>query len=83
MYLISAHDVQKFSNVKFNIAGRESRFNPKPSYSLELAGDELLGGYKTLRLRAAATDPTFLRDKMSFDMMAAAGLPGTHVSYKR
>lgn len=60
-----------------------SRFEPKPSYNIRLAKGEHLGGYKSLKLRAAATDPTFLRDKMSFDMMVAAGLPASRISYKR
>ncbi|KAI9260039.1 coth protein-domain-containing protein [Helicostylum pulchrum] len=81
--IIGAHQVQKISGVKFNIAGRGSRFEPKPSYNIELHGEERLGGFKTLKLKAAATDPSFLREKMTSEMLIAAGLPIGRVSYKR
>lgn len=81
--VVSAHEIQKFTNVNFQIDGKLCRFKPKPSYAIKLTNGQQLGGYETVTLRAVSSDPTFLRDKVSFDMMIAANLPGSRVSYKR
>ena len=81
--LYSAHDVQKFSNVKFKVAGRASRFRHKPSYNLKLAKEDRIGNYRSFKLRAAATDPTIMREKLYTDMLTASGLPCVHLSIRR
>lgn len=42
-----------------------------------------LGGYRKFKLRACATDPTFMREKLYYDVLAAAGLPASGASYIR
>jgi hypothetical protein len=78
-----AQGVRKFSDVKLSIAGRSTRFRQKLSYNIKLAEGDNLGGYRSLKLKASTDDPSFLRNKLYFDMMIAAGLPGTRLSYKR
>ncbi|KAI9498910.1 spore coat protein coth [Zychaea mexicana] len=42
-----------------------------------------LGGYRKFKLRASVTDPSFIREKMYYDVLGAAGLPASRASYVR
>ena len=75
--------MDQFLNAEFSIGGRDSRFKSKPSYNIKLSKKDRFGGYRSLKLRAAVTDPTFLREKLVADMTVAAGLPSIRVSYRR
>ncbi|KAJ8663964.1 hypothetical protein O0I10_000239 [Lichtheimia ornata] len=83
MTYISLHDVQTFSGVEFEISGRFSREASKLAYNLKLPKKTYLYGYRRLKLRSLATDPSYIREDLGYKMLAAAGVPTTDTSYVR
>ncbi|ORY98113.1 coth protein-domain-containing protein [Syncephalastrum racemosum] len=80
---ISADQVLSFSDAKFKLGGRTSRMQNKASYNLNLAKHTKLEGFRKLKIRAMPEDPSYLREKLAFDMLQAAGNPATQASYIR
>lgn len=80
---ITATDMQQFEDVKFELSGQTSRLFPKFSFNFHLGKDDNLGGYRKFKLRACATDPSFMREKLYYDVLEAAGLPASRASYVR
>ncbi|KAI8881326.1 coth-domain-containing protein [Backusella circina FSU 941] len=85
MDYIGLNDVQRFEEVKVSLSGRSSRWVPKLSYTMKMKKkkDDNLYGYKNLKLRAMAMDPSYLRESTAFSSIKAAGIPATEFSYVR
>ncbi|KAG0168316.1 hypothetical protein DFQ28_004996 [Apophysomyces sp. BC1034] len=83
MTYIRADRIKLFTNVRFKIGGRSSRLFTKLGYNLCFPKDQDLEGYRKLKLRAAASDPSYMREKLAYDMLYAAGMPATQASYVR
>ncbi|KAI9029709.1 coth protein-domain-containing protein [Phycomyces nitens] len=81
---ISAEKVDQFSNVKFQLGGQTSRLFDKFSYNFHLKhGDSSLGGYRRFKLRSCATDPSFIREKLYYDVLDSSSMPASKASYVR
>ncbi|ORY98112.1 coth protein-domain-containing protein [Syncephalastrum racemosum] len=80
---ISADQVLSFSDAKFKLGGRASRLQTKASYNLNLAKHTKLEGFRKLKIRAMADDPSYIREKLAMDMLQAAGVPASQSSYIR
>ncbi|ORX84641.1 coth-domain-containing protein [Anaeromyces robustus] len=76
-------ETKKFPKVKFSVGGRSTKSYSKLGYNLNIKGDELLYGTKQLRLRAEVVDPTFIRDKLGYDVHNFLGLPTLSANYAR
>lgn len=80
---ITATDFRQFEDVKFELSGQTSRLFEKFSFNFHLDKEKDLGGYRKFKLRACATDPSFMREKLYYDVLEAAGLPASRASYVR
>ncbi|KAI8989560.1 coth protein-domain-containing protein [Pilobolus umbonatus] len=83
MTYISLDDEETFDNVEVSLSGRSSTWLAKKSYSLKLNKGDDLYEYRRLKLRALATDPSYLREKIGYDTVRSLGLPGSGFSYCR
>ncbi|KAI7904956.1 coth protein-domain-containing protein, partial [Cokeromyces recurvatus] len=85
MTYYSLNDTQTFKDVKVSLAGRSSRFAPKLSYSLKMPkkDKQSLYGYKNLKLRASAYDPSYIRECIAYSTLNAVGIPASGYSYVR
>ncbi|KAF7728341.1 hypothetical protein EC973_006282 [Apophysomyces ossiformis] len=82
---ISGSELRQFENVKFQLGGQTSRLFEKFSFNFHISKDNplSLGGYRRFKLRACVTDPTFMREKLYYDILDAAGLPASQSSFIR
>ncbi|EIE77950.1 hypothetical protein RO3G_02654 [Rhizopus delemar RA 99-880] len=80
---VSLFDAIRFEDVEISLSGRSSRWMPKLSYKLELKKGDSLYGYRYLRLRALATDPSYVREQVAFNMVRSVGLVSSEFSYVR
>ncbi|CAO3626633.1 unnamed protein product [Cunninghamella blakesleeana] len=83
MTYISANEVKQFYGCKLSIAGRSSRQLTKLPYNIKLGKGDDLGGYSKLKLRASASDPSYLREKLTTELLYATGRPATMTSFVR
>ncbi|KAI8638351.1 coth protein-domain-containing protein [Parasitella parasitica] len=83
---ISTNMVKTFSNAKFEIGGRSSRQFTKFAYNIKLnkkQDEDNLSGYQKLKLRTTVSDPSYMREYLSTEMLYAANQPATKASYVR
>jgi hypothetical protein len=71
-----------FSKVKFSVGGRSSKAYAKLSYNINIKKD-LLYECKQLRLRADSVDPSYLREKIAYDLHNLIDLPSLYANYAR
>ncbi|ORY91325.1 coth protein-domain-containing protein [Syncephalastrum racemosum] len=86
MTYISHNDTQTFKDVEVSLAGRSSRWMPKLSYNLKLEKKEkhqALYDYTRVKLRALATDPSYIREEIAYKIIDAVGLASTKSSFVR
>ncbi|CAO3618511.1 unnamed protein product [Cunninghamella echinulata] len=83
MTYISSNEIKQFYGCKFAVTGRSSRHFTKLPYSVTLSKGDYLGGYRKLKLRSSASDPTYIREKMAYELLYATGRPGTMISHVR
>ncbi|KAI9470843.1 MAG: coth protein-domain-containing protein [Benjaminiella poitrasii] len=89
MTYISSNEVYSFVNAGIKNSGQSSKDFAKQSYKIKLnefvknGTKELLYGRTTLKLRAHETDPTFVREKLAIDCLAAAGGSTVQGSFAR
>ncbi|OAD73752.1 secreted coth spore-coat protein domain-containing protein [Phycomyces blakesleeanus NRRL 1555(-)] len=83
--LNSPHDVQSFSDIEIGLSGHSSRLFEKVSYNLKLKkkAKNHLYGYRRLKLRALATDQSYIREIIGYDVMKSVGIASTEYSYVR
>ncbi|KAI8991448.1 coth protein-domain-containing protein [Mycotypha africana] len=82
---IRKDSVKLFKQAEFEVGGRSSRQLTKISYNIKLnkqAKDDI-SGFRKLKLRSTVTDPSYMRDYLTSDMLRAANQPATRGSYVR
>ncbi|KAH8548930.1 coth protein-domain-containing protein [Umbelopsis sp. PMI_123] len=81
---ISPTDLKFVSNINVALAGRSSRIWPKQSYTINVKKGGDLYGLTKFKLRASASDPTYMREKMYYDMLRySAGVAANGASWAR
>ncbi|CEG65065.1 hypothetical protein RMATCC62417_01931 [Rhizopus microsporus] len=82
---ISVDNVDFFDKIKFSLSGQTSRLFNKLSYSFVIrdSNKRTLDGYKKFKLRSCATDPSYMREKLYYDILAASQVPTARASYVR
>lgn len=82
---ISSNNVDFFDNVKIELSGQTSRLFKKLSYSVHIGKETAnsLNGYRRFKLRSCATDPTYMREKLYYDVLSASDVPTAKASYIR
>ncbi|CAO3597070.1 unnamed protein product [Absidia cylindrospora] len=83
MTYITSKKVHHFTDTTFKLGGRSSRYFTKFAYSVKLPKHTHIDHYRKLKLRAMASDPSYMREKLGYDMLAAAGRPSTRNTYVR
>ena len=56
---------------------------PKASYKIKFNKKDMLFGYRKIKFRSLTTDPSYIREKLAFDLAESFGLPTTRYSYAR
>jgi len=74
-------DIQTFDKIKFSIGGRSTRYYSKLGYNLNIKGGKDLHGVKQIRFRSETVDPSFIRDKLSYDLHNKIKLPTLCANY--
>lgn len=80
---VSLEDAFQFKNVKLSLAGRSSNLMAKLSYILKIDKKDSLYGYRRIKLRALAFDPSYIREQIGYDILSSAGVASTEFSYVR
>ncbi|KAI8329992.1 coth protein-domain-containing protein [Chlamydoabsidia padenii] len=80
---ITSKKVIQFVDSKLKLSGRSTRYYTKFAYGISLPKHNNIDGYRKLKLRACGADPTYIREKLAYDMLSAAGRPGSRNSYVR
>lgn len=82
---ISSGNVESAENVKIELSGQTSRLFEKLSYSVHIDKEmnNVFNGYRRFKLRSCATDPSYLREKLYYDLLSASGMPAAKASYVR
>ncbi|RCH81130.1 hypothetical protein CU098_004137 [Rhizopus stolonifer] len=81
LHYLSNHDLQQRPEVELSLSGRTSRNLPKLAYNLKLKTD--LYGYRRLKLRSLSTDPSYIREQVSYNFIRSVGLISSEFSYVR
>ncbi|KAG2173487.1 hypothetical protein INT44_007078 [Umbelopsis vinacea] len=82
---ISHNDVQFIKEAQIKLSGRSSRMWAKQSYNIKVKGKkEDLYGLKKFKLRAEPNDPTYMREKLYYDILRkSASVPARGTSWVR
>ncbi|KAI8382351.1 coth protein-domain-containing protein [Blakeslea trispora] len=72
-----------FENVRITLAGRSSTWMSKLSYNVKLKKKDSLFDYRRVKLRALATDPSYLREQLAYDVIKSVGLVSSEFSFCR
>ncbi|KAL0076719.1 secreted coth spore-coat protein domain-containing protein [Phycomyces blakesleeanus] len=72
-------------NVNMSHIRQTSRLFDKFSYNFHFSkhDDSSLGGYRRFKLRSCTTDPSFIREKLYYDILDSSSLPASKASYVR
>ncbi|KAF9585674.1 hypothetical protein BGW38_001257, partial [Lunasporangiospora selenospora] len=82
---ISHDTVHSQKNITFQTSGKSSKAFKKQSYKVSFDTDynQTFFGRPNIKLRAEATDPTMIRERLYIDMLNAVGVPTQQGSYVR
>ncbi|KAI8099678.1 coth protein-domain-containing protein [Halteromyces radiatus] len=80
---ITSTDALHFADTKLKLSGRSTRLLTKLSYSINLPKKSSIDGYRKIKLRACGTDPSYIREKLAYDMLSAVGRPGARNNFIR
>ncbi|KAI8368865.1 coth protein-domain-containing protein [Choanephora cucurbitarum] len=80
---IGLTEKHRFENVRVTLAGRSSTWMSKLSYNLKLKKKDRLYDYRSIKLRAMATDPSYLREQLAYDVIESVGLASSQFSFCR
>lgn len=80
---ISSNHLEQFQNVKIELSGQTSRLFKKLSYSVHIDKEGSINGYRRFKLRSCATDPSYMREKLFYDILDASKLPTAKASFIR
>ena len=73
--------IQSFKKITFKIGGHSARTFGKQGYNIKIKNNENLYGRSHLRLRADASEATFIRSKLTCDIHNRLGLPSISANY--
>ncbi|OUM65082.1 carbohydrate-binding module family 18 [Piromyces sp. E2] len=73
-------EIHNASSVKMKIGGRSTTKYEKLGFNIKIKKGDLLGR-KQLRLRTEVADPTFMREKLLYDMFNALEIPCLSLNY--
>jgi len=76
-------DVKTFKKIKITIGGRSTQSYAKLGYNVNIKGGEDLYGVKQLRFRSETVDPSFIRDKLGYDVHNVLELPTLSANYAK
>lgn len=79
----SPNDVKSFSNVSIAISGHSTRSYAKLSYNVKIPKGDDLYDYRRLKIRSMATDASYMREELAYDIAESVGLPTSRYSYVR
>ena len=82
-FLFYTSKTTEIKKIKFSIGGRSTKLYSKLGYNINIKGKELLYGAKQIRLRAEVVDPSFLREKLVYDLCNIVDLPTLSANYAR
>lgn len=80
---ITSRNMEQFKNVKIELSGQTSRLFKKLSYSVHIDKEGSINGYRRFKLRSCATDPSYMREKLFYDILNASKLPAAKASFIR
>lgn len=80
---IMSNHMEQFKNVKIELSGQTSRLFKKLSYSVHIDKEGSINGYRRFKLRSCATDPSYMREKLFYDILDASKLPTAKASFVR
>ncbi|RCH97885.1 hypothetical protein CU098_010244 [Rhizopus stolonifer] len=80
---VNLNETFSFKHVKLSLSGHSSRLMPKVSFNLKLKKKDRLYQFRHIKLRAMITDPSYLREKLSYDVIKSVGLLSSEYSYCR
>lgn len=83
MVYISLNETLTFKKVEIDLSGRSSRWMPKLSYGIKLKKKDRLAKSRRIKLRALDTDPSYIREQLSYDVIKSTGLLSTEFSFAR
>lgn len=81
--ILSPNDVKSFSNVSVAISGHSTRSYAKLSYNVKIPKGDDLYDYRRLKIRSMATDASYMREELAYDIAESVGLPTSRYSYVR
>ncbi|KAG0166507.1 hypothetical protein DFQ28_001388 [Apophysomyces sp. BC1034] len=83
MTYITPNKIQRVDGVKIHLGGHSSRWVPKLAYNFKMDDKQGLFGYRRVKLRSLATDPSYLREQIIYDILQSSGVATTGFSYVR
>ncbi|KAI8876365.1 hypothetical protein K501DRAFT_308427, partial [Backusella circina FSU 941] len=72
-----------YTDAKLSVDGTTQRLWKKLSYKLDLPEDQSINGFRKFKLRSLSSDPSYMRERIYYDMLNVAGVPGAKGSYVR
>jgi len=75
-------EISTTPNIKFSVGGKYTKIFEKLGYNIKVKKSTFLDR-KQLRLRTEAVDPSFLREKLAYDICNVVGLPSLSSNYVR
>jgi len=73
-------NVSEFTNLKFKVGGKYTKNFEKLGYNIKIKEGQLYER-KQIRLRTEAVDPSFLREKLAYDLCSILNLPSLSANY--
>ncbi|OUM59658.1 Non-catalytic module family DOC2 [Piromyces sp. E2] len=73
----------KKPKIKFTVGGEYTKSFEKLGYNIKIKEGGNLLGRKNIRLRSEAADPTFIREKIGYDICNVLGLPSLSLNYAK
>ncbi|KAI8389362.1 coth protein-domain-containing protein, partial [Blakeslea trispora] len=80
---ITSDTLEHYSDLEFSLGGQTSKLFNKLTYSIQLNKQQSMDGFRKFKIRSCATDPSFLREKIYYDMLEAADIPSSQASFIR
>ena len=80
---ISSDRLEQLQNVRIELSGQTSRLFRKLSYSIHIDKEGSINGYRHFKLRSCSTDPSYIREKLYYDILDASKLPTAKASFIR
>jgi len=72
--------VKSFPSIKFSVGGRSTKQYEKLGFNIKIKKGNLYDR-KQIRLRTEAVDPSFIREKLMYDIANILGLPSLSLNY--